>query len=185
LCLACFACSSAPSIVYYTLDPLLQTVRSAPAEAAPAPGRIGIGPVRLPAYLERAQIVTRAGDHTLAINDFHRWAGPLDEEILRVLVASVRAALPGAEVLSYPWDRRREPAHRVRLTVQRFDGQAGGRVHLMGSWQLTCSTAPKQNQDRLFDIAEPIDGASMAALVAAQNRALGALAGEMAAALCE
>ena len=93
LSLGGFACSSAPAIVYYTLDPLPQTARPVLAETASVPKRIGIGPVQLPTYLERAQIVTRAGDHTLAVNDFHRWAGPLDEEIVRILAVAVGETL--------------------------------------------------------------------------------------------
>jgi uncharacterized lipoprotein YmbA len=181
----CACRSGPPPIVYYTLDPLPLTDAAIQPPKEAVSMRIGVGPVRLPTYLERAQIVTRAGDHTLAINDFHRWAGPLDEEILRVLVTSMRAALPGTEVLSYPWGRPRAPTHQVRLTVHRFDGQTSGQVHLRGSWQLECRTASEKNQDRAFEITEPIEGSSMAALVAAQNRALGLLAGEIVTAFCE
>lgn len=176
--------SAAPPITYYTLDPL------SPAEFASRPPadstllRIGVGPVSLPTYLERAQIVTRSGDHTLAVNDFHRWAGPLDEEILRVLVVSVGAALPGAEVLPYPWGRRYEPSHQVRLTVQRFDGQIGGRVHLKGLWHLICHVDSEKSVSQAFDISEPMDAPGMTGLVNAQNRALGTLAGEIIAVLC-
>ena len=178
------ACGTAPAVVYYTLDPLPQAVSSPPAETASAPERIGIGPVRLPTYLARDRIITRAGDHTLTINDFHRWAGPLDEEIQRVLVAAVGTALPGAEILSYPWNRRNAPASQVQLRVQRFDAQPGGQVRLRGSWALTCGTAPERDQQRSFDIAEAVNGTEMPDLVAAQNRALGTLSGDIVAALC-
>lgn len=180
------ACRSAPPpVVYYTLDPLPLQAAPSPPVADGAPLRIGVGPVNLPTYLERAQIVTRSGDHTLAVNDFHRWAGPLDEEILRVLVVSVGEALPGAEVLPYPWGRRHAPACQLRVTVQRFDGQMGGRVHLRGIWRLTCHTDPEKNIGRAFDITEAVDAPTMTALVAAQNRALAALAGAMVAVLCD
>lgn len=184
LALGLTACrSAAPPIVYYTLDPLpLAHGPQAPAEATPL--RIGVGPVGLPTYLERAQIVTRSGDHTLAVNDFHRWAGPLDEEILRVLVVSVGKALPGAEALPFPWGRHYEPTHQVRVTVQRFDGQMGGTVHLRGIWHLTCHTDPEKNVGRAFDIAEAAAAPTMEALVAAQNRALAQLAEEIVAVLC-
>lgn len=186
LILGLTACrSAAPPITYYTLDPLPLSVEGLQPPTEPTLLRIGVGPVGLPTYLERAQIVTRSGDHTLAVNDFHRWAGPLDEEILRVLVVSVGRALPGAEVLPYPWGRRIDPTHQVRLTVQRFDGQTGGEVHLRGIWQLICHTDPDKSVGRAFDITEAVSAPGMTGLVEAQNRALGNLAGQIIAALCE
>jgi uncharacterized lipoprotein YmbA len=176
--------SGAPPIVYYTLDPLPLIQASAPPAVKRPALRIGMGPVDLPTYLERVQIVTRSGDHTLAVNHFHRWAGPLDEEILRVLVVSLGEALPGAEVLSYPWGLRRDPTHQVRLTIQRFDGQKGGTVRLRGIWQLICHTDPEKNMSKVFEITEAVSAKTMRALVAAQNRALAALAGQIVAALC-
>jgi uncharacterized lipoprotein YmbA len=185
LSLGGFACSGAPAIVYYTLDPLPQAARPDLARTGSFPKRVGIGPVQLPTYLERTQIVTRAGDHTLAINDFHRWAGPLDEEVVRIMVVAVGEALPGTEVIPYPWERRREPTHQVRLTVQRFDGQMGRSVHLRGIWTLTCHVDPEKSTSKTFDIAEATAAPTMQALVAAQNRALGVLSAEIVDALCE
>jgi uncharacterized protein len=180
-----FGClNSPPPIVYYTLDPL--PLNEAPiAPPVEAPGlRIGLGPVDLPTYLDRTQIVTRSGDHTLAVNDFDRWAGPLDEEIQRLLVVSLGQALPGAEVLSYPWDRRQEPTHQVRLTIQRFDGQRGDRVHLRGVWYLTCHTDPEKNLSKTFEISEAVAAPNIRAVVAAQNRALAVLGGQIVEAFC-
>jgi uncharacterized lipoprotein YmbA len=185
--LGIFGCrNSPPPIVYYTLDPLPLNMNNTPAPPpveAPRLG-IGLGPVDLPTYLERTQIVTRTGDYTLAVNDFDRWAGPLDEEIQRVLVVSLGEALPGAEVLSYPWDRRQEPTYQVRLSIQRFDGQRGGSVHLRGVWYLTCRTDPEKNLSRTFEITEAVSTPTMRAVVAAQNRALAALIGQIVDAVC-
>ena len=179
------ACRSAPpAITYYTLDPLSLETASVQASAGITPLTVGIGPVSLPTYLERTQIVTRSGDHTLAVNDFHRWAGPLDEEILRVLVVSVGKALPGAEVLPYPWGHRTDPTHQVRLALQRFDGQIGGQVHLRGTWHLICHSDPDKRVGRTFDISEAVTAPGMTGLVDAQNRALGKLAEQMVAVLC-
>jgi uncharacterized protein len=180
---ACFG--AAPSVSYYTLDPLLVAAPAVPPAGHQRPMRVGVGPVSLPTYLQRAQIVTRSGEHMLAVNDFHRWAGPLDEEIMRVLVVSVAAALPQAEVQPYPWGRRYAPTHQVQLTVQRFDGAAGAAVHLRGIWHLACPSDLSRNRGQAFDISEPVNGVEMAALVAAQNRALATLAEEIVAVLCE
>jgi uncharacterized protein len=180
-----YSCRNAPPpIVYYTLDPLPQSDTPVPPPVEQPALRIGVGPIDLPTYLDRPQIVTRSGEYTLAINDFDRWAGPLDEEIQRMLLNSLEEALPGAEVLAFPWDRMHEPTHQVRLTIQRFDGQEGDSVHLRGTWHLINRTNPEKNLTSAFEITEAVSAKTMRAVVAAQNRALAALAGQIVGALC-
>lgn len=48
-----------------------------------------VGPVTLPAYLNRNQIVTLAGDHKMVLNEFTRWAEPLQDNFSRVLVENL------------------------------------------------------------------------------------------------
>jgi uncharacterized lipoprotein YmbA len=67
----------------------------------------------------------------------------------------------------------------VRLSIQRFDGQKSGSVHLRGIWHLTCFANPENNMSRTFEITEAVLAPTMQAVVAAQNRALSALSGQI------
>src|SRR5262245_19194049 len=46
--------------------------------AGSGPVSIGVGPVIMPGYLDRTQIVTRSGPDRVKLASFHRWAEPLE-----------------------------------------------------------------------------------------------------------
>lgn len=105
---------------------------SARAAARPV---VVIGPLRLPGYLDRAEIVTRRSPTQLHVGEFHCWAGPLEEQIVAVLRDSVAHALEGrAEVLGYPAPAGVKVDRRVTLQLQRFEGQFDGDAVLEASW---------------------------------------------------
>ena len=52
-----------------------------PATAAARGPVIGVGPITLPKYLDRPQIVSRASRNQLALGEFDRWAEPLQENV--------------------------------------------------------------------------------------------------------
>ena len=74
LCLALAGCGSSPPVHYYRLDVTPETYVRDPEGAVV----LGIGPLRIPDYLSRSQIVTRAGNSEMIIDDFNRWAEPSD-----------------------------------------------------------------------------------------------------------
>ena len=55
---------------------------------------IAVRPVALPDLLERPQLVTRTGETTVSVSDYHRWAGALKKDFSRVLVE--RSSMPMA-----------------------------------------------------------------------------------------
>jgi uncharacterized lipoprotein YmbA len=61
---------------------------------------LGVGPVRLPAYLDRREIVTRAGPARLEVASVDHWAAPLDVLFTSVLAEDAgrkrRATTPSA-----------------------------------------------------------------------------------------
>src|SRR5262245_9638167 len=50
---------------------------------------LGVGPLRLPGYLERREIVTRVGQSQLDVSQKDRWAEPLDENLSHVLAQNL------------------------------------------------------------------------------------------------
>jgi uncharacterized protein len=61
-------------------------------------------------YLDRPQIVTRAGKNELKLSEFDRWAGSLDSDVAPAIVDDVSSLLP-ADLFSrhrcvpYAWKR--------------------------------------------------------------------------------
>ena len=50
---------------------------------------VGVGPVQLPQYVNRPQIVTRTGRNELEVAPFARWGEPLEENYSRVLAENL------------------------------------------------------------------------------------------------
>ena len=64
---------------------------------------IGIGPVHIPSYLDRPQIVTRTDRHELIIHDFHQWAEPLEVNIARVVREGLAVDTGARNTFFFPW----------------------------------------------------------------------------------
>lgn len=122
-----------PTQTFYTLS-------SASAVDAPSPVRsttaLAVGPVDFPDYLDRPQIITRAGGQRLTMDEFHRWAGSLQEDTTRVLVQNLSEQLQTDQVFIYPNRLAIRPTHRVALNVRQFDGELNGEVVLDVAWSL-------------------------------------------------
>jgi len=63
---------------------------------------VGIGPLNLPAYLDRPHIVTRATEHRLELSEFNRWVEPLKESMLRVIAVNLSNELETTRVFALP-----------------------------------------------------------------------------------
>jgi len=125
-------CATAPSS-FYTLTSTL----SAKDSAAPLADKglaVGVGPVRFPEFLDRPQIVSRAGPNRLALDEFHRWGGSLQDDFLRVLGENLGQLLGTSRILVEPAEARFALDFRVIADVLSFEGTAGGDVAFKVRW---------------------------------------------------
>lgn len=176
LLVALAGCARTPPAQYY----LIYAPEAATAGNADGP-RIGLGPVRLPAYLDRPQIVSWASTTRLHLSNSHRWAEPLQQSVARALLGHLAGALPDAQIVPWPWRGAHSPPRQIVVDVQRFERAADGTLHLDARWtaQSSDGSAP-----RAFDsaIALPVSGAAddYDALVAVASAAVAALAQDIA-----
>jgi len=124
------ACGTSTPVRYFNLEPI----------DAISPGSgddrriVGLGPLDLPGYLARPQIVTRGANSEIIIDDFRRWAEPVDESIHRIVAANVEGLVDGVTVVSYPYHTMAQPEFRVYGDVVRFDADQTGRAELVVQW---------------------------------------------------
>ncbi len=179
--------SSRPSR-FYTLAPL--DVRDPPAPAG-ADATLAVGPVEIPDYLDRHQIVTRTGANELVFAEFDRWGGSLEREITRSLSTTLADRLASRDIAVSPWRSvALAPAasgYRAGVSIARFDGVAGQSVVLQGRWELTSVGGGAQRvlAVREATVTEKMDGAGYDAVVAAMQRALVRFGQEMADTVCD
>lgn len=180
LVLACAVagCGSTPPVKYYLLSAV-----AVPAAAGRvlAEKSIGVGPVVVPEYLDRAQIVINASANRLEIADGHRWAEPLADNIARVLRENLSLLLGTERVQSHSPSARGD--YQLSVQVLRFARQDDGSVDLAARWSVVAKDgavllAPRRSVFR----ARP-SGTGVEALVAAQSEALADLSREIAASL--
>ena len=123
-------CSSSQPTQFYTLSALVSDSR--PDERSTI--RLGVGPIALPAYLDRPQVVTRSGNSRMTVADFHQWAEPLETSFQRVLKENLSSRLGTDDVVMLPSRRGLPLDHQVEIDVTRFDADQTGEVVLDARW---------------------------------------------------
>lgn len=168
---------SAPSRFY-----VLSAVDS---QRSPSPegAALLIGPITLPRYLDRPQIVTRPSPNELALAEYDRWGGRLDDNFARVLAQDLAVHLNTSRIAFFPRDQRLAEAIQVSIDVSRFE-QLGerGQVALDAQWTLY---PPERRGTPLIGtsrIAIPVAGQGFGAIAGAMSSAIDKLAEEVAAA---
>ncbi len=125
-------CGSSPPVRFYTLTPTVDA-------GAPDTGEqvmVGLGPLRMPEYLNRSQMVVRGTGAELEVNELERWAEPLGDALLRVVSSDVDNSLAGVTVVTFPWETvlRRQVDYRIGGQITRFESDQSGRVMLEVQW---------------------------------------------------
>lgn len=161
------ACGSSPATSFYTLA----SVPPNPGATSPAhqaPAVIAVGPLSLPDYLDRPQLVTRTSPYTMSLSAFDQWAGPLNDMVPRVLIEDLALRLPGDRVVPFPQVSGPSFDYRIAVGINQFDIGADGGATLLASWQIYAAGAPEARlvDDDIFhhDAAGSGFGGSVAAM---------------------
>ena len=163
---------STPRTEFYTLNTVENPFANDGAVASGQPVSIGIGPVVIPAVLNRPQIVTRTSPYKLQINEFHRWAARLDEDMARVVAENISVLMPTDQIAVYPWDVSFKPRFQVTLDFQHFEGRNGQEVFLEVFWKIIDPQEQKTLRVKKSVIKEPLPADDYETLVAAKSRTL-------------
>lgn len=172
-----------PPVAFYTLTARSGTAMESHERATRQDIAIGVGPVQFPDFLNRPQIITRSGPNRLKVSEFHRWAGCLDQDFLRVLAQNISILLGTHRAVAFPWEDQIDPTYRIAFDVQQFDGQPGDVVRLNVTWTIKGRESNQALYVNNSTIQQPVPGKDYDALVAAHSQALDVLSREVAAAI--
>lgn len=129
------ACSGTPPPQFYTLDAQLQ-----PSIANISAGQklrvIGVGPIALPALLNRKAIVTRGAQQSIQVSETQQWAEPLLDNITRVVAHNLAILHPQYMLHSYPWTAFGTVDTRIVMEITRFDAEMGKSVYFDAVWSI-------------------------------------------------
>lgn len=174
---------TSPSALYYTLSPIEKNSIPDQSTIVPVDFAIGIGPVTFSDQLDRPAIVTQTGKNQININEFHRWAGSLQQNFTRVMTQNLAILLKTDQVMARPWERYFKPDIRITVDIQKFGGQLGEFAELDTTWIIIEEGKDVEAVVHRSAIKEAVTDESYEALVAAQSRALASLCEEIAKAL--
>ncbi len=141
---------------------------------------LGLGPIRVPKYLERPQIVTRLSPHEIHLAEFHKWGAPLKENVSHVLEENLSELLDTDKIIIYPWNRSKLPDYQLSVDIIQFDGTRNQEAVLKVRWALAKGEKTIIFHKKTSQFSEVPRGGDYEALVEAMSRMLAAFSQEIA-----
>ena len=179
------ACGTSQPTKYYLLS------AGAPDTARLSTQReltIGVGPILLPPYLDRREMVSRSSSNELKVAIYHQWAEPLQENFSRVIGEDLGRRLATDRIVRLPLKRSLRKAlvidYQVAIAVRKFEKEPDGSVVLNARWTIL-DNDKQELVLRRSEYTRIPDTADYAAQAAAQSQVLGRLSEEIAAAVLE
>jgi hypothetical protein len=176
LAAAASACGTTAPSRFYTLDATAVSDGGVPVGTA-----IMVGPVSIPAAVDRPEFVVQTAPNRVDIDEFNRWAAPLSDSIAQAVAGDLVKLLGTPNVAAAPMANF-DPAYRVTIDVQRFDSVQGHSVLLEAVWTVH-QTAGGATRSGRTTAPEAVQGDGFDALAAAHSRALAKLSADIAAAI--
>ena len=123
-------CGTSPTVHYYGLD-TIDISYTNDLEGSPV---LTLGPIRMPEYLKRSQMVTRGSGAEMIVDDINRWAEPLGDAVHSILASNVDSLLESMIVVGYPSAALLDADYRLVGRIVRFDSGQNGVIVLEVQW---------------------------------------------------
>ncbi|HBZ69239.1 MAG TPA: hypothetical protein DEP35_05615 [Deltaproteobacteria bacterium] len=172
----CAGCGTTAPSRFYTLDSTAAADGAAPTRCA-----VIVGPVSIPASVDRPEFVVQVAPNRVEIDEFNRWAAPLDQGIASVVAQDLAVLLGTPQVATAPLANF-SPDYRVTINVQRFDSIRAEAVIVDAVWAVQKTGSGPARSGRTV-AREAVQDGGFDALAAAHSRALATVAADIAAAI--
>jgi uncharacterized lipoprotein YmbA len=169
--------TTAPSR-FYTLESV-----AAPGGASAAHTAVMVGPVSIPAAEDQPQFVVEVAPNRVDVDEFNRWAAPLNDSIARAVAGNLSTLLETPNVATWPLANFNAD-YRVTVDVQRFQSIKGQAAVLDAVWVVS-QTATGVSRSGRTVAREPVQGDGFEALAAAHSIALAKMSGDISIAIRE
>ena len=164
-----------PATEHYVLSPVVEAPPGGTVSLT-APLVIGVGPVNLPVYLDRPQMVVRRAPDVIEVVELKQWGEPLRDGVTRVLAINLAHLLPDSVVIAFPWRSTEKVGRQVIVDVVQMDGPAGGVIVLDARWRVL----DRSGSEVAASISRLREPAGAGGTAAAVSRALGLLSRDIA-----
>ena len=151
------------------------TVRVSAAGQGPV---IGLGPIRIPEYLNRPQMIVAVADNQYRLFEDHRWAERLDQNISLALFKALPRQLGTDRIVRFPWSQRQVVDYQVGIDILEFNVNASGQSRLIAQWFIKRKDLPTIDKRSIYQF--PASTTDQAVMVKAQSQCLTKLGQEIA-----
>jgi uncharacterized lipoprotein YmbA len=141
---------------------------------------LGVGPVRIPGYLDREELVTRVAQNRFEVAQNDRWIEPVEENLSRVLAQNLYTLLGIERVVRHPWPNGRRITHQVEVEIIRFEPTSEREAQLTARWTVVDVATKQPLANRTSFLKRPIQQESREAAVDAMSGTLADLSREIA-----
>ena len=185
--LICGACSPFAPIPdrsrFFTLTPVPAALADAGAPQSGARIVYGLGPIILPAYLDRSQVATRVSQTEVAYSQWDRWAEPLATNVSSVLRQQLASELGTDAIVGYPWVGGVGVDYQIEVRLLRFESDTAGASSLVARWTIRDVQRDRRLVTKETSLTRPGKPNDTSASTAALSGMLGELGHEIAGAL--
>ncbi len=177
------ACATTPPPQFYILETLSPVAEPPAAQAKNR--QIGLGPISLPALLERKQIVTRSGNGVVNIAEFQQWAEPLKDNIAQVLRQNLSQRQPNNLIRAYPWSAYGTVDYRIIIDITRVDAELGQWTRLDVNWSVMSESTHTIIKNAHSTFQRKLDDSSYQAVVLGLSHLFSDFSDDLAQAIAE
>ncbi|HYA34139.1 MAG TPA: PqiC family protein [Candidatus Binataceae bacterium] len=176
LIIAVGGCGTSPVSHFYTLDPT-----ASPVGAPVLPAKVMVGPITMPASVDRPEFVVRVANNQVKVDEFNRWDAPLDDIVARTIAGDLSVQLGSPDVTTTPLANFRAD-YWVTVNVERFESSRGNYALVESVWTVR-RTVDGETRSGRTSTRESVKDDSFDALAAAHSRALASLSDDIASAI--
>ena len=142
---------------------------------------IEVGPIKIPEYQDRPQMVTLNKDQTLAFSEFDRWGESLDLSLARLINENMASMLHGANLQMYPSNLTIPVTYQVMVDVLHIDSALDKGMLFVVQWSVIDLGNNKMVFTKRSEFQQPINPHNYAGLAETLSVLGGALSSEIAA----
>ena len=144
---------------------------------------IGVGPVKIPQYQDRPQIVTQGKEKMLKFAQFDRWGESLDLGVARLIGEDLAVMLPGAKFTLYPWNSSITVKYQVVVEIVQLDSELDKDLFLVAQWLIIDARKTKTMIIKRSEFRKPIIPQDYSGLAKTLSMVCASLSNEIAEAL--
>jgi uncharacterized lipoprotein YmbA len=161
---------------FYTLDSTATASGSPPTRTI-----VTVEPVAVPASVDQPQLVLQVGPNRVEVEEFDRWAEPLEDGIAHAVAGDLSVLLASPNVTTASLASL-TPDYVVTINVQRFESVKGQSAELDAVWVVRGKAGGKTRSGRTV-AHKVVHGEGFDALAAAHSRAIAQLSQDIAVAI--